>query len=241
MEKLKLSPRLAAIAAFVQRGDCLVDVGCDHGYLPVWLLENGVIDAAVAADINEKPLKKAADCAAAHGLSDRMLCVLTDGLAGIDLSNINAVSIAGMGGETIVHILENAPEIKSKPIKLLLQPMSKTEMMLEWLYKEGFYVENERLVEDSDKLYRVFLVLRGERQIPPPARLLAGETLFLQRDPLLEQYLAQQCGKLRRACEGMKSSADPEILKKAAEHQAILQQLEAWKEEYCIDNGSRCV
>lgn len=230
MENIKLGPRLQALADYVPPADRVVDIGCDHGYLPVWLLKMGLVRRAVAADIHEKPLQKAVDCAEAHGLTEEIDFVLTDGLQGIAVENGDAVVIAGMGGETIAAILAGAPALLSLNIKLILQPMSKIQVLLRWLYENGFHVEDECLAEEAGEIYRVFSVSIGREAVPDRVRLLVGDRLFEKQDPLLPRYLERLCARIARARDGMLKSAEESGKRQAAELTALLVQLEKKRE-----------
>lgn len=109
MDHICLSPRLQMVADFVPPCACAADIGTDHGYLPIWLLQNGVIRSAIAADIHAGPLANARQSAAAYDLEERFRFVLADGLRFPDAQAADVVTIAGMGGETICAILAAAP------------------------------------------------------------------------------------------------------------------------------------
>ena len=119
---MELTPRLQAIAFQVPQGARLADIGTDHGYLPAWLLLNGKIETAIAADLRAGPLERARETSRQYGLEGAISFRLCDGLTGIAEDEVDTVAIAGMGGETISAILGNAPWIRDK--LLLLQPMT---------------------------------------------------------------------------------------------------------------------
>ena len=123
-KELHLQPRLQLLADLVPQGAKLADIGTDHGYLPVWLLQNKRITAAIAADVGYEPLQHAVRTAQEQGVSD-IDFRLCDGLKGISEDEVDAIAIAGMGGETIIHILSAAPWTKKESgYTLLLQPMT---------------------------------------------------------------------------------------------------------------------
>ena len=124
MDHICLSPRLQMVADFVPPCACAADIGTDHGYLPIWLLQNGVIRSAIAADIHAGPLANARQSAAAYDLEERFRFVLADGLRFPDTQAADVVTIAGMGGETICAILAAAPWLRQGK-QLVLQPQSK--------------------------------------------------------------------------------------------------------------------
>ena len=124
MDHICLSPRLQMVADFVPPCACAADIGTDHGYLPIWLLQNGVIRSAIAADIHAGPLANARQSAADYDLEEHFRFVLADGLRFPDAQAADVVTIAGVGGETICAILAAAPWLRQGK-QLVLQPQSK--------------------------------------------------------------------------------------------------------------------
>ena len=123
MDHIRLSPRLQMVADFVPPCACAADIGTDHGYLPVWLLQSGVIQSAIAADIHAGPLANARQSAAAYDLEERFRFVQADGLQFSGAQAADVITIAGMGGETICTILAAAPWLREGR-RLILQPQS---------------------------------------------------------------------------------------------------------------------
>lgn len=134
------------------------DIGADHGYLICALVESGRAERGIAADINPQPLDKARREAERRGLSPRIQTVLGDGLAGIGPEGLDTVIIAGMGGETIAHILGEWPHSKNPGITWLLQPMTKAERLRDWLWGEGFSILRERCCRAAGRVYSVMEV-----------------------------------------------------------------------------------
>lgn len=148
-----LSNRLLACASLVNKGERIADVGTDHGYLPVYLYQSGVIKGAVACDINEKPLSSCKAKVEQEALCDVIDVRLSNGLDDIDSSEYDAVIIAGMGGELIADILSREPEIINKHI--ILNPMTHPEIARRFLYDNGFAIENDIVVKDGRHYYCV--------------------------------------------------------------------------------------
>lgn len=198
MEHIHLSPRLQMVADFVPPCVCAADVGTDHGYLPVWLLQNGIIQTAIAADIHAGPLANARQSAAAYDLTERFRFVQADGLRFPDAQTTDVITVAGMGGETICAILAAAPWLRQGK-RLVLQPQSKVQTLVDWLWRSGFTIEDAALCCDAGKRYLALCVLGH-----PAAQPCAVETLLLRRqDPLLPDYLAQEIRRQKRALAGM--------------------------------------
>ncbi len=205
MEKkqLQLQPRLQMLADMVTDGARLADIGTDHGYLPVWLLQRGRIRTAIASDIGAEPLYHAKRTAQEQGVDgvDFRLC---DGLQGVGADEVDTVVIAGMGGETISHILQKAPWTADGAHTLLLQPMTKVEQLRLWLSQNGYRFVNERLVWDKDFLYPIMQVTGGTQAVLEESEQYSG--VLLEDDPLYSDYLQHQIHRLQRAIDGRSRS-----------------------------------
>lgn len=154
MEKrTALDQRLAAVASLVRQGAFFADIGTDHAYLPLFLVKTGKVSRAVASDINEGPAESARAHIAAAGLSDKIEVRVTDGLTGLSDAGLSDIAICGMGGELIRDILSAAPFVKDGKIRLILQPMSRIDVLRRYLAKEGFEITEERRTKEGDKLY----------------------------------------------------------------------------------------
>ena len=201
----------------------LADVGTDHGYLPVYLLQRRRIRGAVAADIGAEPLAHARRTAEAYGVEgiDFRLC---DGLRDIAPDEVDTVVIAGMGGETIIAILEGAAWTKDGAHTLLLQPMTKAADLRYWLAVNGYCFTEERLVWDKNYLYPVLRVTGGTPQALTERQALTG--VELDNDPLYREYLTQQADKLRRTAEGLRRSAKPDAQQRADTAEALAREIE---------------
>lgn len=152
-----LNARLQACAAFVRPGAQVCDVGTDHALLPVYLVEQGIAERVIASDIGEGPLQAAVRTIAKHHLNERIRTILSDGLQNVPPDGLTDVIIAGMGGETIIHILEDCPW-RLNAVNLILQPMTKAHLLREWLYLHGFGILEETCVRDDRFLYAVMRV-----------------------------------------------------------------------------------
>lgn len=222
--RLQLQPRLQLLADMVPEGCRLADVGTDHGYLPVYLLQRGRIRGAVAADIGAEPLAHARRTAEAYGVTgiDFRLC---DGLRDIAPNEVDTVVIAGMGGETIIAILEGAAWTKDGAHTLLLQPMTKAADLRRWLAVNGYSFTEERLVWDKNYLYPVLRVTGGGTpQALTERQALTG--VALDGDPLYREYLTQQADKLRRTAEGLRRSTKPDAQERADAAEALAREIE---------------
>jgi tRNA (adenine22-N1)-methyltransferase len=161
-----LSDRLQTIAGMTDPCTSVTDIGTDHGYLPIWLIEQGVCRHAVAADVRKGPLATAKQNCLEHGIGpDRIKTVLSDGLKEISRDDTNpddTLIIAGMGGETIVDILSAEPEKAHSFGRFLFSPHTKQEELRRYLGSAGYMITDERYLIDAGKLYVVMKAVNGE-------------------------------------------------------------------------------
>ena len=151
--KHPIGKRLLSAAEFVRQGAYFADIGTDHAYLPLFLLEEGKISAAVCADINEGPLKSAKNNAEEYGFSDKIIFCLTNGAAGLSDMGITDYAICGMGGELIAEIIEASEHLRRRGVRLILQPMSKQSHLRRYLARRGFSTVGESYSYDAGKYY----------------------------------------------------------------------------------------
>ena len=171
--KLPLSERLLACAGFISPGDRVADVGCDHGYLGIHLLMNGTADSVIASDVNEGPLQSAMRNAQKYGVADKMKFYLSDGVRNIP-RDFDSLVCAGMGGDTMIHILESAPWLKNEKYRMILQCQSKTPMLRQYLSRQGWRITEETVLRDGRFLYTVMEVVWQ----PDYPKLTVGEWYF---------------------------------------------------------------
>ena len=157
-----LSQRLETIATLVPKGARVCDIGCDHGYLAIYLRLNGIAETVIAADLNELPLKRA-EANIKKLNADNIDLRLCDGLSGVKKDEIDTVIIAGMGGNVIAGIIERSEFSKSEDLTFILQPTTSAEVLREFLCENGFDVSSETVVYENNKLYSVMVVrFKGE-------------------------------------------------------------------------------
>lgn len=226
---IPLSPRLLACAGFVAPGDRVADVGCDHGYLSIYLLHNGLASAVIASDINEGPLQSAVRNAEKFGVRDKIRFFLSDGVRNIP-RDFDTLVCAGMGGDTMIHIIESAPWLRSTQYRLVLQCQSKTPMLRRWLSDEGWRIAEETVLRDGRFLYTVMEVWWQ----PDYPKLTVGEAYF--PPALLENPARDLPAYYRWVTEGLRIATahkdDPEIKQALEELTALAEQDElTWLKE----------
>lgn len=179
----------------------LCDVGTDHGYLPISLLLDGKIEYAVAADIRRSPLESARRHALEAGCGDKMRFELCDGLDFAGAVECDTVVCAGMGGETIMGILERAPWTLGGA-RLVLQPQSKLDELCLWLHSRGYGIRDAAVAAEGRRLYIAMLCEAGSSD-----SLYAEDALFARGDPLLPDWVKARSQRIERALDGMLRSS----------------------------------
>lgn len=229
---MELTPRLRAIAMQVPQGARLVDVGTDHGYLPVWLLLQGRIEQAIATDLREGPLDRARETARQYGQVKNICFRLCNGLTDITADEVDTVVIAGMGGETISAIIEAAPWV-CRDKRLLLQPMTGMPQLRQWLQSHGYIILEEQIVREGKRLYSIWTVRGGEMPPLSPAELWAGVN---RPGPLRLDYISMVEEKVRKALQGQKAAREPDPTSIAELETVLLGLLEMKKELISMTN-----
>lgn len=202
---ITLDKRLSAVAALVRQGSRLADIGTDHAYLPVHLVQSGVCPSAIASDIGEGPLEAARRTVTENGLTSKIALRLGDGLSTVSAGEVEDIAIAGMGGETIVAILEAAPWVQNEGIRLILQPMTRAEDLRRWLLTHGFTVLEEHLITDGRHLYPVLAVEYTAAPVCEDEVAIYGGFFTPEEGRPYRQMMAQHL--LRRAA-GLTHSGD---------------------------------
>lgn len=152
---LKLTARLEKIATLVTEGTFLADIGTDHGYIPIYLLDKGIINKAVLSDINRGPLDNARNEIKKKNLEKMVDLRLGSGLEILDNNEVDEVIIAGMGGILISEIIKKDLEICKKLNKIILQPMQAPEELRFFLIENGFEIIDEHLVNEDFRIYEI--------------------------------------------------------------------------------------
>lgn len=204
---MELKARLAACARLCKNGTNIADIGTDHGYIPLWLVKNGHLGRIAASDIGEGPLMSARRTAEEEEVEDRIEFCLADGLSGLD-DGFDTFVIAGMGGDTIIHILSSSP-FSPKNKSFVLQPQSKNEKLITWLYASGYFISTAELAKEAGRLYTVFQVnYSGEKR-----RVSYAESFgltALRNDPLFREYRDSVAKKLKASLSGIEKGNQPD-------------------------------
>ncbi len=224
---MKLSSRLLSCAALVRPGSVAADVGTDHGYLAIHLLEAGICPHVFASDLREMPLAAARRSAERAGMTEHMTFCLSDGLKGLPMERIDTVICAGMGGDTILGILKEPEAVRGK--QLVLQPQSAVNELRRRLSERGFSILRERLSQDGKFLYTAMEVRLGGGRPLSPGEQFVPRTLW--DDPLLPAYFARTMASVRQSVEGLRRAKQPKP-ETLCYYETALRELERMEKEY---------
>ena len=205
-----LDARLLAAASYVRHGSLVADIGTDHGYLPIYLILNGVSEKVIVSDINPMPLKKAVENSEDYGVRAKIIPILSDGMDNIEKSGYfpDDIIICGMGGETIISIISSSLSAKMDSRRLIINPMTKTPETRKFLTKNGFVIKDEKLSKVQGKIYTCICAEGGTQTAASEeyseVELILGRINIRKRDSLFEEYRSEQISRLKKQINGMK-------------------------------------
>ena len=232
--EIVLDSRMKKIADCVRCGGVLADIGTDHGKLPIYLAQKGIVKRAVASDINSMPLQRADNNIKKYGMQDRIDTFLTDGLRGVEDFGPTDVVIAGMGGELIEQILSASEKI-ARCVKLILQPMTKEETLRKYLCENGYSITEEYIVR-SGKLYQIICAeYTGKITDMTQVELVLGKVNLAKKEELLADLAEREIRKIEKVLAGKeKAGIDSDNERK------LLKDLLKVRED-CYGNGKSAV
>lgn len=191
---IKLSGRLAAVASFAETGCRVADIGTDHGYIPIYLVQTGRAESALAMDVRKGPLDRARAHIEALDPQQRarLTTRLSDGLKALKPGEADTVVIAGMGGELMIRILTEGSHMWDSVTNWILSPQSELQKVRHFFKDQGFFICRETMVKDEGKYYTVMQVRRGAMEELSEAAYLYGPCLLEQKSPVLAEYLGRE-------------------------------------------------
>ena len=218
-----ISKRLELVASFVPQGAILLDVGSDHAYLPIELVEKGQIERAIAGEVVEGPYQSAVKNVEAHGLKEKIQVRLANGLAAFEEADqVSIITIAGMGGRLIATILEEGLDKLANVERLILQPNNREDDLRIWLQDHDFQIVAESILEEAGKFYEILVVEAGQMKLSA-SDVRFGPILSKEVSPIFVQKWQKEAAKLEFALDQI-----PE--KNMEERQILSDKIQAIKE-----------
>lgn len=219
----KLSRRLEAVASYVPQGARLADVGSDHAYLPLFLVEQGRIEFAVAGEVVQGPYQSALQNVEQADQSGKISVRLANGLAAVELDDqVSTVTIAGMGGRLIAEILEAGKDKLVSVERLVLQPNNREDDVRRWLVAHDFQLVAEEILEENDKIYEILVAEKGKSDLTAD-QLRFGPYLLQDQSATFQKKWLKELDKLTYALEQVP-------LERQADRSAISQKIQQIQE-----------
>lgn len=226
--KLPICKRLLSCAAYVPEQARVADIGCDHGYLGIHLLQSGRASYVHACDLREGPIRRAVENAQKFGTAEKMRFSRADGLDAVSPEEVDTVVCAGMGGDLIVQILKKAPWVKNEKYTLILQPQSSGQEVRRMLCEEGFGIVSESLAQDGGFLYNIIVMRFGNAQMLTPGQQFCSPQLLHSGDPLLTDYLMRIAGSLRSTVDGIARGKTAQDREKLTYYRAAFEEISSY-------------
>lgn len=224
---MQLDARLQAVADFVPAGARAADIGTDHAYLAVTLIQENVSARVIASDKNSGPCEAARNTVYEAGLMDKIVVRMGDGLQVLVPGEVDVACIAGMGGLLICEILSASPAIVAGLTRLVLQPMNASEKLRSWLYAHDWHIVDEALACTDGRIYEIITAEPGRKTRPEALLLSIGPILWQKKPELLQHHIESLLFKERRIAAGMEKSNEAKKSRKYKQSIKKIRSLEA--------------
>lgn len=200
---MQLSKRLSAVASLVSEGSRLADIGTDHGYVPIALVDCGKIPSAIAMDVNQGPLLRAREHIREKHLENYIQTRLSDGVCALEPGEADSVLIAGMGGMLVMRILDAGRNHWDSVKEWILQPQSDLDKVRRFLAEEGFEITAEDMIKEDGKYYPMMRVVRGKPYTCEEKEYYFGKLLIENRSEVLKEWLFREETKMEQVIAGL--------------------------------------
>ena len=249
---MELSTRLKAVADFVTAGYKLADIGTDHAYIPIALMEQNLIPGAIAMDINEGPLQRAGEHIAENRMEKKIEIRLSNGFSALKKGEAESAVIAGMGGGLMIRILTEGERIAKSLKECILQPHAEIEKVRKFLLEEGYDILDENMVKDDGKYYTILKVCplkktsdkeaesgeeikSGKRtEMWSEPELKYGRFLLQNRNPVLREYLQREILIREQILAGLDGKENRRIEQRRTELKKELEEAQKGMDYYAV-------
>lgn len=189
---MQLSKRLMAVAKMVTPTKSIADIGCDHGYIPIYLVQEGIVKKALAMDVNIGPLESAKENIGIHKCEATITTRRSDGLAALAANEVEGIVIAGMGGNLMMKILSEGKAVLQTVKELILQPQSEIAEVRAFLQANGYAIVAEDMICEDDKYYPMMKVIHGEMNLIREIDFIYGPCLLKDKNQVLKHFLEKE-------------------------------------------------
>lgn len=219
---MELSKRLQAVSDLVSVGMRVADIGTDHGYIPIYLIESGKCSRVIAMDVNKGPLERAKAHIHMHGLNRQITTRLSDGVKALTVGECDCVVVAGMGGALTVKIVEEGKEIFENLKEFVLQPQSELEKVRQYLWEHEFCSVQEDMVLEDGKFYPMMKMVKGSSEEYDLKELRYGKLLLKEKHPVLKIFLEKEIQTKEKILKNLEQETGNHIEIRIAELQSEL-------------------
>lgn len=204
---MQLSKRLQTVAEMVHSEGTVADIGCDHGFTSIYLIQKGLAKRVIAMDINKGPLERAKEHIRQYALQEQIGLRLSDGAKKLEPGEADTLLISGMGGALICKILQESETVVKAASELVLSPQSEIHLVRRLLHGMGFQIAEEEMVQEQGKYYVIIRGIPGEEGYTEEADYLYGKKLIDKRNPVLYQFLEKERTRVGQVLDGMKGKS----------------------------------
>ncbi len=237
---MPLSERLTAVAQLITPGLRVADVGCDHGYLAIYLIKNQISGHVIAMDIGCGPLERAIQHVQEAGLTQDIEIRLSDGLTELKKNEADCIVMAGMGGPLMVDIMKRGEEICNEAHEFILQPQSEIDKVRHFLEDNGYRIVSEDIVLEEGKFYPMMKAIHGDMKLNNEIYYRFGKILIHEEHPVLRAYLRNERRQLieirNELMDSPRTGRVKERLKEIASDIGIVDEAILMSDKYRGDN-----
>ncbi len=203
---MEISERLRTVASFVKNGTTVADIGTDHGYVPIYLYQEGAIKSAVACDINKEPIRRAQKNINMYRLSNVIETRLGAGLEPLKMGEAETIIIAGMGGMLMIGIMDESRAKTLAAKELVLQPQTDIDRVRKYIHSIGFRIDDEKMLKEDGIYYTVIRAVHGEEKYENEADYIFGKINIDNKSPALKDFLDNTMRKNANVMERLKAA-----------------------------------
>lgn len=203
MSSIKLSKRLECIVSNVKSGGIVADIGCDHAFTSICLVERKLAKGAIAMDINKGPLKRAKKHITQAGMEEYILTRLSDGAEELKEGEADTILISGLGGALITDILAKSINTIKTSEELVLSPQSEIYLVRHFLHNNGFKIVHEDMVKEQGKFYVIIRAVQGEEHYKEEAGYIYGEYLINYKNQILKEFLIKEQKRIKTILDSL--------------------------------------
>lgn len=192
---VRISDRLRTVAHMCAKGAVVADIGTDHGYLPIYLVQEGIVRSAIAMDLRKGPLDKAKKHICDNCLEDRIQTRLSDGLEKLSENEADIITICGMGGRLIADIVTKGMNVITRNTTLIVSPQSEVGDFRHFLVSQRLVVDDEKMLKEDGKYYFIIKCRKSDENVYSEyseTQYQYGWKLLENKDKTLYEYLIKE-------------------------------------------------